>query len=189
MARWTPQTDETIGLNEYIGRRLFDEPMLTGAKNQRPFNGLRLSHFEETRGDEVSLDRLGRTSIEKKVINYVGLRAEAAAKTRRPSVTFNGWAVLRARQFHEYKHQQLTVVPSPVIGNDFDENIYHAHVNTPSNIDSYSMALHLKQLFTDHGIVIDPLGKEVKQTHQPLSSVTKLISDWLSKSIQEIFKK
>jgi len=195
-ARWTPQTDESIGLNESIGRRLFDEPMLTGASNQRPFKGLLYNHFEETRGDEVSLDRLGRTSVEKKVIAYLRPRAEAAGNIRRPSMPFNGWAVLPARKFNEDKHLKLTVVTSPVTGNDLDENIYHAHVNTPSDKDSYTMALHLRQLFTNHGFVIDKSGEEIKpiqlpysSVKQPNPSVKKLMLDWLKKQIQKIVSK
>lgn len=57
MARRNPPSK--VGPNEQIGRRLFDEPMLTGVTGQPSSSGIQLYHFEDTRDREVSLDRLG----------------------------------------------------------------------------------------------------------------------------------
>lgn len=60
---------------------MFDEPMLAGSAGQPSYTGLLLTHFEETRGDDYSIDRLGRSSIDKRVVNYVKPRAEAAGRS------------------------------------------------------------------------------------------------------------
>ena len=78
MARWNP-ADKPVGANEPIGRRLFDEPLLAGADDQRKFAGLDLRNFEEKRDREFSVDRLGRTGKERAVIKYLNPRANAAA--------------------------------------------------------------------------------------------------------------
>ena len=156
MARWIPRSDEVVGPNEHVGRRLFNEPMLAGAQDQKPFAGLDYRHFEEKRDGEVSLDRLGRSSVEKAVVEYLRPRACGAGTRFHPPKPFNGWIVLKARQFGKPPTAQskyaLSVNASPITGSDLDENIYHAHVSTPENVDAYSMALHLRQLFATHGM-------------------------------------
>jgi hypothetical protein len=92
---WTPQIGQPVAPNEHVGRRLFDEPMLAGAQNQQAFAGLDLRNFEEKRDGEISVDRLGRSSVEKAVVNYLRPRAHAAGGKFTPSKQFNGWAVLR----------------------------------------------------------------------------------------------
>jgi hypothetical protein len=79
MARWDPPAN--VDNNEHLGRRLFDEPLLTGASDQPSFKGLLLTHFEESRDDEWWLDRLGRSSADRKVISYLTPRAQAAGST------------------------------------------------------------------------------------------------------------
>jgi hypothetical protein len=80
MARWDPPAN--VGDNEHVGRRLFDEPLLVGARDQPSFSGLLLSHFE-TRGDEYLLDRLGKSSVDRRVGAYLMPKAEAAGHTFR----------------------------------------------------------------------------------------------------------
>src|ERR1022692_3015608 len=96
---WTPQSDKPVGPNEHVGRRLFAEPSLVGAQGQKPIGRLNLRHFEEKRDGLVSLDRLGRTSIENSIVGYLRPRAERVGTTFRPPKAFNGWAVLTARKF------------------------------------------------------------------------------------------
>ncbi len=152
MARWQPQPDQPVGPNEHIGRRLFDEPMLAGAQDQPSFAGLDFRHFEETRDPEVSLDRLGQSGIDKAVVRYLRPRADKAGTTFRPPKAFNGWAVVRARLLSNPPHgPAVPVIASPIPGQGLDENIYHAHVATPDHFDHYSMALHLRHLFTSPG--------------------------------------
>lgn len=156
MGRWKPPTDH-VGPNEYVGRRLFDEPMLVGARDQNAFRGLDLRHFEETRDNEFSLDRLGSTGVDKKVVGYLRVRANFQATTFRPTRAFNGWAVIGVRELtrpHKFARLSvLSVVPSPQNGVGLSENLYHAHVVRPDGVDSYFMALHLRQVFTKHGTV------------------------------------
>src|ERR1035437_393533 len=156
MALWKPQGNQPIGPNEHLGRRLFDEPLLTGAQDQKPSARLNLRHFEEKRDGQVSLDRLGRTSVDKAVMRYLRPRADRAGTRLRPPKVFNGWAVLTARRFGSPPAPPgyaLTVIASPESGTALDENIYHAHISTPPNLDYHSMALHLRWLFEDHGTI------------------------------------
>jgi hypothetical protein len=154
MARWTPP--DKIENNEHVGRRLFDEPLLIGAQDQKPFKGLDLRHFEEKRDRETSLDRLGRSNVERAVINYLLPRAESAATQFKPEKIFNGWAYLKAKDLMfppkgiKYSSQ---VVASPISEKDLAENIYHAHIVMPDDVDHYSMALHLRNIFCSYGSV------------------------------------
>jgi hypothetical protein len=141
-------------MNEQIGRRLFDEPMLKGTAGQPNFSGLRFNHFEETRGDEVSLDRLGASGIDRKVLNYLGPRADAAGQTFNKAKRFDGWAVVPARELAQArKEPKLPVIPSPVEDTEPSDNAYHCHVVRPDPLSSYFMALHLKHIFTSYGRV------------------------------------
>jgi hypothetical protein len=153
MARWVPETDKPIGSNEHLGRRLFDEPLLAGAEDQKPFAGLHFSHFEEKRDGKVSLDRLGQSSIDRKVLNYLRPLANCFAASFQPPKQFNGWSVIRAYILsHPPRGEAVSVIPSPETGPEHMANIYHAHV-VPGSMDSYIMALHLRQLFADYGNV------------------------------------
>lgn len=155
--KWNPETDP-IQENEAIGRRLFDEPMLMGARQQPAYNGLRVDHFEETREDkELSLDRLGSTGVARAAKRYLIPRAEYSAKKFRKPKTFNGWAVVSAKHLKEgvggYK---FPVVHSPqrntnLDADDLENNIYHAHCVLPEGIQSISIALHIRHIFSTKG--------------------------------------
>ena len=81
MALWSPKSSDPVGPNERIGRRLFDQKQLNGAQDQKPLrNVFELYHFEEKRDPgDVSVDRLGKTGIDRRVRNYVEERANFAA--------------------------------------------------------------------------------------------------------------
>lgn len=167
--RWLPPTDR-VGPNEHVGRRLFDEPLLAGAIDQQVFSGLLITHFEETRDADLSLDRLGKSGVDGRVMSYLLPRAlDAGTRFHRPK-RFDGWAVLRSTELGKPRQgRPLMVVPSPILGNgneqadekDLTLNIYHAHVTKPDDMDAYDMALHLKHLFTRYGQVhaVNTLGK------------------------------
>jgi hypothetical protein len=159
MARWNPPS--SVGQNEQIGRRLFEEPMLRGTADQPSFSGLRFNHFEESRGNEVSLDRLGASGIDRKVSNYLVPRARAAGETFAKSKKFDGWAVVPAKELIQAKRDpKLPVHASPVQDLEPKDNLYHAHVIRPDNFDSYIMALHLRHIFTSYGKVHSVDAKE-----------------------------
>jgi hypothetical protein len=153
MARWTPSSDKPVGQNEHIGRRLFGRQKLKGANDQAQLTAnFELYHFEENRDPgDVSLDRLGQSSVDQRVRRYLEPRALSAAAALVPPKPFIGWAVVRARDLQEpSKGPALKVVPSPlpVIGGDeFSENLYHAHASRPISYGSYEMAVHLKMIF------------------------------------------
>lgn len=150
MAKWNPPNK--VGRNEPIGRRLFDEPMLAGATDQQAFDGIRITHFEETRGTQISLDRLGGTGVDRKVVNYLLPRARAAGKKFSKPKPFDGWAFIRADKLaNAPRPPSFQVTSSPVNELEPDDNIYHAHVERPNDMSSYSMALHLRHLFTHYG--------------------------------------
>jgi hypothetical protein len=137
-----------------MGRRLFEEPMLRGAVGQPNYAGLRLNHFEETRGNEVSLDRLGASGIDRKVSNYLVQRAQAAGEMFGKPKNFDGWAVVPAKELIQArKDPKLPVHASPVEEPAPKDNDYHAHVVRPENLEPYMMALHLKHIFTSYGKV------------------------------------
>ena len=152
MARWDPS--DKIENNEHVGRRLFDEPMLSGVGEQPPFGGIQITHFEETRDDKLSLDRLGRTGIENKVISYLMPRAQADGRKFSKPKSFDGWAFVKAaRLTNAPKPPSLQIFCSRIAGPPPTDNIYHSHVCRPANLSSYNMALHLRHLFTQYGDV------------------------------------
>jgi hypothetical protein len=152
MSRWTPSKSDPVGPNERIGRRLFQRRKLIGAHDQRPpENTFELTHFEETRDDRVSVDRLGKTGVEAKVKRYLEPRCEANAAALSGSQGFVGWAVVSAKDLNSPgRGPSLAVHPSPVEQENEDplsENIYHAHILRPGGYGSYEMAMHLKTIF------------------------------------------
>lgn len=94
MALWHPDPSKPIGRAEHVGRRLFDEPQLAGSVGQKTYGRLDLRNFEETRGDEFSLDRLGHTGFDKRVAKYLQPLAEGAGRKFRVAKKFDGWAVV-----------------------------------------------------------------------------------------------
>lgn len=157
MATWRPSSSDPIGSKESLGRRLFDEPLLAGQEQVKKYEGLELRHFEEKRSNEFSLDRLGRTNVERAVVNYLLPRARQQGQTFNPKRTFHGWAVVRAERLTKpATGPSLPVVPSPIKGDGLAENTYHAHAVLPDRPDPeshYSNALHLRHTFTRHGTV------------------------------------
>jgi hypothetical protein len=163
MAAWKPKPTDPIRANEHLGRRLFDEPMLVGAMEQRSFAGIELRHFEETREDgEFSLDRVGQSSVDRKVVNYLRPRAVAAGEGFKPTRAFNGWAVLRAATLCQPEHRLTNPVASPIGGQELEENIYHSHTQIPEGFDRHLFALKMRHLFTTKGKVVDTHGKDVE---------------------------
>jgi hypothetical protein len=161
MPPWIPPIDQ-VGPDEHIGRRLFDEPMLVGAKDQKSLRGLDVRHFEEARGNEFSVDRLGRSSVDRSAVRCLRPLADAHGRSFRRAKTFNGWIVLRARNLQKpARGAPLPVVPSPE-----EHNRYHAHVDTQKLFEAeqeserhYFIALHLRELFamgTVHPVADQP---------------------------------
>lgn len=155
MPPWIPPIDR-VGPKEHLGRRLFDEPMLAGAKDQKSFGGLDIRHFEEPRGDEFSVDRLGRCSVDKSAVRCLRLLADAHGRTFRTPKTFNGWVVLEAHKLEK----PTKGPPLPVVASPEKDNRYHAHVDTRKLLESepeptrhYFIAAHLRQLFAAKGSV------------------------------------
>ena len=148
--------------------------MLIAAQSQPRFAGLDLRNFEEKRDREFSLDRLGRSSVDNAVVGYLLPRSNAAGEAFRPAKAFNGWAVLRARQLENPpvgsdRYGRMPVIPSPQTGEGLSENLYHAHVVTPQ-VDYYSLALHLRQLFARYGTVRQVRNETPSELRQNLAS-------------------
>jgi hypothetical protein len=151
--RWLPKPGGPVGLKEPVGRRLFDEPALVGATDQKPKQSLDYRHFEETRIPiEVSFDRLGPEGIDRKVVTYLAPIARAHAAARRAK-KFGGWVWLKAAQLNSPpKGTAFPVIASPIQPSDpehAEHNPYHAH--TACTGDAHSVALHLQWLFTSQG--------------------------------------
>jgi hypothetical protein len=149
---------------------LFDEPLLAGATDQPSFAGILVSHFEETRGNDWSLDRLGKSSVDPRVVTYLKPRAEAAGRTFRKPKPFDGWFVLPARALTGvYRPPKLQVIASPIVEPEPNDNKYHAHVCKPPDMDQAWMALHLRHLFTTYG-----KPEYVRRDGTPRSLVSRL---------------
>ena len=109
---------------------------------------------------EVSLDRLGETGLDERVVSFLSVAACRQGAARKPPKTFYGWQHIRAETLANppvgpYKFQ---VKPSPVaLGDpqDPEHNPFHAHVEPPvSNgnvLESTTVALYLQMLFSKYG--------------------------------------
>jgi hypothetical protein len=166
MARWNPSLKEPLQPNGRVGRRLFDEPMLFGAQDQPSWDGLRITHFEEKRDSQFSIDRLGRGNIEPAVIKYLEPRAIAdAAKTHNPR-RFDGWVHTTVRVLLETAEPALgcEVKPSALDGKEvatdntvwddrnLAQNKYHAHIVISDVWKPSLFALVARQKFTKPGV-------------------------------------
>jgi hypothetical protein len=150
MARWIPDPNHPVGANEPVGRRLFTRDRLRGAQEQAPRDGgIELYHFEEKSG-EVSLDRLGRTSIEGVIRKYLEPRARWAATRLAKPPKFLGWAVIRAKDLQApSRGEALTIVVSPEPGSPNEPlslNPYHAHID-PKGMNPHMLAVYLQHRF------------------------------------------
>jgi hypothetical protein len=158
MARWIPPGN--IGPNEHLGRRLFDEPKLFGARDQKQFTGLEIRNFQETRDNEFSLDRLGGSGVIRKVVNYLVPRADATGRKFQNPLSFDGWMVVPARTI-EAEGWPLVASPdqgslvngAPKPWNDahLDQNLYHGHLVMPADIDRKLFPLVIREVFTGAG--------------------------------------
>jgi hypothetical protein len=159
MPRWKPEAQ--IGQNERIGRRIFDAPMLSGARDQKRMARLEYTHFLETA--EHSFDRLGRTGVDKKILTYLRPRAETHGQSFHQPAQFDCWATIKAQDLRQppkgfgpwiLKADPLTDPPP-------NDNEYHAHGERPQGLDDVSTALQLRHLFEAKGNVISPFGVTV----------------------------
>jgi hypothetical protein len=147
-----PFPPDDVGMNERIGRRFFNEPMLRGAEGQPSFSGIELHHFEDSRSREISLDRLGATGLDKRVVQYLRPRAEAAGGARLKPIRFEGWLHVSAKELAEArKPPRHPVIASPVKDPEPDDNRYHAHVVRPEAMSDHLMSLQLRYIFTKYG--------------------------------------
>lgn len=179
MAQWKPPSDAPVGPNEPVGRRLFDQPMLVGMRDlNRGAQRLDVRHFLEPRHRELSLDRLGRTGIDKAVVRYLCPIAVIAGQTFSPPKAFNGWAVIRAKQLEAPPrgNMHLPVIASPVL--DTDGNIYHAHAVLPDSLDAWVTACFLRDLFETRGS-IESAGKAQQQRFGILEFMLSRLSESL----------
>jgi hypothetical protein len=159
--RWEPERNQPVGPKESIGRRLFEEPVLVGAKDQKPKVFLDVRSFEEKRPPfEVSLDRLGANGVDDRVLTFLTEKAVQQGQSRKPAKTFFGWQHVAANVLATPKTGsfKFPVIPSPVNPdqpNDPEHNPYHAHVSPPvgSNgpCEPMTMALYLQMLFSKYG--------------------------------------
>jgi hypothetical protein len=155
---------------------MFDEPMLRGATGQPAFAGLKLTHFQEKRSSELSLDRLGATGVERRVREYLVPRAEAAGRKFQKPLRFDGWCVVAAKEMANAKQEpKFPVIASPVTDPEPLDNVYHAHVVRPDTLNVHMMSLQLRHIFTTYGGVE---RNEAVETSDP--TWDKRIRSWLS---------
>ena len=152
MATWKAQNDP-VGSKELLGRRLFGLAKLAGGESQQNPARLDVRHFQESRDLEFSVDRLGRSNLERQVAKYLNARADYTAQRFTPPRLFNGWATIRAQHLNQppIGAHRFPVTASPINGSGLDANQYHAHANLPPGLDSLSCALTLRHLFETYG--------------------------------------
>ncbi len=166
MARWIPDDKARVAPNEHVGRRLFDEPKLSGAPDQQPFRGLLVKHFIEKRaGGEFSVDRLGRTGVDKGNVRYLQPRASAAGATFRTPKRFDGWIAGPVQKIATdppgidwpvascVRTHAAGGEPEPWSDKNLQQNCYHAHVPMPPTLAPYDFALRIREQFLTHGTV------------------------------------
>jgi hypothetical protein len=157
MALWKPDAT-AVGKSEFIGQRLFEREGLKGAKDQkRPEKTFEIYHFEETRDDrEVSVDRLGQTSVDGKVKSYLNPRAHHAA-TLLHKKEFQGWAVTQAKAIQSPPNSYQIIPPAIAgeaggalteKGDPLTENKFHAHIAIPERLTPHEMAVMLAHIFS-----------------------------------------
>jgi hypothetical protein len=159
--RWEPERNQPVGPKEAIGRRLFEEPDLVGAKDQKPKVLLDFRLFEEKRSPfEVSLDRLGARGPDDRVLPFLSEKAVKQGLSRKPAKTFFGWQHIAADLLANPKTGPLKfpVIASPVKPeqpNDPEHNPYHAHISPPIGnngpCEPMTVALYLQMLFSKYG--------------------------------------
>jgi hypothetical protein len=148
-------------MNERIGRRIYDAPMLRGAQGQPSYAGIELHHFQG--GKELSLDRLGATGVDRRVYRYLRQRAEGAGAARKKPSHFDGWSHVAARELeHSRKSPKLPVIASPIDDPEPNDNIYHAHVVLPNDVAPHLASLHVRYIFTEHGDVLQNEPHEIQ---------------------------
>jgi hypothetical protein len=176
MAKWQPPS--SVGKNEQVGRRLFDQPVLAGAVDKTPVR-LTLQHFEDSRA-EVSLDRLGQTGVDQRVVRELAPIAVTAAGSFRPPKAFRGWQAIKAEVLQTSpKGIPTSLVASPISETEAAAlrqapNKYHAHVVCDvSGPRAYLTALHLRELFENKGRRVN--HPEERQHSQSLSLSERLL--------------
>lgn len=157
---------------------MFDEPMLRGAAGQPAFAGLKLTHFQEKRSPELSLDRLGATSVDRRVREHLVPRAEAAGQKFQKPLRFDGWCIVAAKELENAKQDpKFPVIASPVTDPEPLDNAYHAHVERPDTLSVHMMSLQLRHIFTTYG------GVERNEPHEtPEPAWSGRIRAWLLQS-------
>jgi hypothetical protein len=140
-------------MNERIGRRIYDEPILRGVQGQPSYSGIELHHFQG--GRELSLDRLGATGIDRRVRQHLRPRAEAAGAARKNPSRFDGWLHVAAKELEQArKPPRLPVIASPILAAEPNDNIYHSHIALPDDVLPHLVSLYVRYIFTEYGDVV-----------------------------------
>ncbi len=154
--QWKPDPDVSLDPNERVGRRIFDEPKLKGVDKQPDFGSVRVEHFREKRGSHVSIDRLGRTNIESRVVKYLGPRCEWQGQKFNKPKSFDGWAVIQVKNLVNKRSgmSPWKVFPSAIgleNGEEYSDNMYHAHTICHGKYSNEEKALFFRYLFEQYG--------------------------------------
>jgi hypothetical protein len=156
MAPWDPSRDAKIGDVEHLGRRRFKRAQLVGFTDQPPKHSLTYVDFLDERDPNLSVDRLGKNGIDRRVIDLIRPLAAVNAEKRRPRMVFLGWAAVQAKKFlNEAEKIGYSIKPDPIRGTQSDDNEFHAVISCPIELDRTHVALYVWHLFVKYGAVID----------------------------------
>jgi hypothetical protein len=151
---------DLISDKEYIGRRLAARPTLVGAWDQirqrLPFD---LRDFEETRPPhDISLDWLGKSGLQRKVLRALGDQAARMFGQQKPPQTFAGWVYLQTEKVSRaHRDFPCRVVSSPERPDEPDHpehNPYHCLIKYEQPFSHpHLMAQHVYLQFQKKGAV------------------------------------
>lgn len=172
MALWVPSKNAQIGDKEHLGRRRVKRHQLIGFSAQEREPELSYLDFYDDRDFEVSIDRLGKKSVDSEVKDFLRPLAAAHAEKQSPKKVFTGWAsvqVLRIKT--EAQKHKYSIVPQPIRGTESEDNEYHAVISCPIDRTHLEVAVMLHHWFETYGVLegVEPV---------PTRGTVRSILDW-----------
>jgi len=186
---WKPDPDAPVATNERIGRRIFGGAELRGASDQPNLAWLKATHFHEKRAPIVSVDRLGKTGVDKQVTRYLSPRCGFAATRLRERKPFAGWAHVQAKALMApVKGQSISISPAEVKQEGeqpFTDNPYHAHIIRPQPFEHFEdpawmMAVFLQTIFEAGSFEsVEEQGAGIASDKAEAQGVFAAVVNWL----------
>ena len=140
---WTPT--DTVSDKEFIGRRAFGSRVFTNEENVLRY---RIDVFLDSRGSDLSIDRLGIRKVNDNIVSFLLPLCESMASRGR--TTFRGWACLKVGDI-KAKVRKTDA--------ENEENPYHAEIDRSQHLSEAaqrSLAFELCAHASKYGFVHKP---------------------------------